>query len=572
MKTKRILFSSEIRQGIIDYYENTELEDRNMQGLLSSVGKKVGESVSLEDIKDSFYGHYDNLLIAPEKQDSLALFFAKAKKEQEAFGRLEKIIGLREILEKPVCDMENTDLRGAAIKMFRMPEQEYKQLANSKGVELDEDFFQGIIPEHCFDATLLLGVLRKSGQGITKDILVDIIKHTEIGLSYFEVNFKKRFEYYARNVNLFSQKDDIIDLWLSYRTNYKEQKDNLTRHIKVDKMLKAKHKISPPKLKDRSIQMDLMPLAIEFGNNDEIFVLGQRYYQTLEKEMPHRDLSLVSYNIQTGQKTNAIDTGIGVVFDGCALTTFSFQGNLSVGSNGLIYAGGNNEIKRFNQNLEEIDGNEGGFLDSLNILKKQEIIGSSKICHWSDMGIFQVTENQGIYYFIVRPERFPRCYSNMLVACEGSKLIADPILFSPSGGYGRTNFDDNARMVVDENNIYLKVNHDILSIDKSLTKKAIENSYKVIDGEKLIHGCIPCNHCLDNENLLWAETQIKEEATPSIKAYNLEELRGEIMTHFYPLNDYETSPALRSMSINNEKNLLAVSQISDNRILFYDLN
>ncbi len=44
------------------------------------------------------------------------------------------------------------------------------------------------------------------------------------------------------------------------------------------------------------------------------------------------------------------------------------------------------------------------------------------------------------------------------------------------------------------------------------------------------------------------------------------------MTPFYPLNDYETSPALRLMSINKERNLLAVSQVSDNRVLFYDLD
>ncbi|MBT3405129.1 hypothetical protein HN832_04370 [archaeon] len=555
--------STQIRKGILDYAsgrDKASLFSQAPKGLLTHLVTQLGREVSMDEIQNSFCGQSEGIYDSMMENNPVAIIVSRAEREEKAIGRIEKVLG------RPIQQMDAQELEAGAKQMFMLSQEDYKRIAEERGIKLEEDFFKRHYEGNGFDATLLIGVLEKShGIILGKERLVEMVRETNMGLGYFENITQKGFEYQVTDP--FDEEKGVREVWNSFNRKQNEGKFNLEQHTKFDEELKTQHKIAQPTLlKDRTLSLDITPCAIAFDRDNKLVVLGQRYQSESEAD---RNLTLNAYDIKTGRKVASADTGIMAAFDGFAGMSTSFQGNISVGSNGIIYAGGNNQLKRFNGNLEEITENEGGFQDALNLLADKGISEFSRRGRWASVGIWQVEEDEGVHYFVTRPNDFPKCYDNALVATDGKKLIGVPLGFSPSGGYSNTSFDDTARIVINGNHVYLKSNHDIVAIDKSLTTEAYEKSFKMINGEQLDSGCVPSNHCVDRKGLLWAVTQDPEEVVASVKAYKKGANTGEVMTHFYPQNHPGGWAAMRSMAIGN--GTLAYTDTEQNKVRLYQL-
>jgi len=478
--------------------------------------------------------------------------------QQSSIERISSIFG------KPVHEMSVEEILQNASQLFLMSESEYHQRIKDSGIGMNEDPAKSALHYHT-DGIALLRILSETHKiSVGKKDLVDLVLKTNFGLGYFEAILKEVFRDYAESL----EEGDLGELRTIFQQYYNQEKANLIRHNQFDQELKTQHRIPQPTLlEDRIISTDVIPFAISFNADNQLVVLGQRYKGESEAGTL---LALQIYDINTKSKISSVNTEIGVYFCGPIPWANSFQGNLSIGSNGIIYAGGDNHIQRFNGNLEPLHDNEGRFLDALKLLKDKGIFSS-----WADylpvpFRTFQVAESDGVHYFIVRPDVSPKHSANILVASDGKQIVGEPLLFSPSGGLSGGGSDDTARVVIHGNDLYLKYNHDILAVDRSLTPEAYKRAFKIVDKEELDLGFIPSNHCVDSTGLLWAVTKLPDEVVSSIKAYARGSKRGEMLTHLYPLNHPGGWPLFRSMAISKE-GILAYTDVQKSQIYLYQI-
>ena len=160
----------------------------------------------------------------------------------------------------------------------------------------------------------------------------------------------------------------------------------------------------------------------------------------------------------------------------------------------------------------------------------------------------------------MRPNQFSINHGNVLIATNGEKIIGEPVQFNIEAN---SVVGDTPRMALHEDRIYFRSGEDLVSVDKRLSGKPVN----VIDGSVQMYRGPPASHCIDNEGLIWAITQVHGEEAPSIKAHNS---TGEILTHIYPENFPSGWPSNRSMALNSE-GLLAYTDPLRDRIHFYQI-
>jgi hypothetical protein len=561
MLTATADLTDRIREGLASC--SAECKNKNsitIADLLSDLSSKVGESVTVEDVKDVFYdihslGDWDSFM----KDDPGWTLLNRIERENEIIDRTSKLAG------KPVEQMDAKEMQQTAFKLFVMHKEKYKEALKLAGVKLNGERYEEHY--HEADSLFLFGLLeRKHGIRTDKNDLVQRIHNTDFNLGYFNNIFKLRLRHHFEDL----EKDDktLRTVWETLHRVYEVEESSLGAYTVVNNELTAVHKIQPPELLEgKTLYLDIKPLAIAFGDIgvEVLVVLGQKYYK--KGKEADEDLTLAIYNIQRGKKLASRRTGIKAAFSGTAIGASSFLGNVSVGSNGVIYAGGNNQVKRFRSNLDELTGNEDGFQDALELLIDKGVIPHRE--HYgSRTGIFEVVEDEGVHYFTKRD--IDSHFGNVLAASDGKKIIGRLFSFSPlPGGCTGGGDDDNARLVAHGNEVYIKAEGYILAVDKSLTQKAYDNAFEMINDTE-VSDFIPSNHCVDREGLVWAATKIEREPTSSIKAYQRGKEKGEIVTHFHPENHPGGWPAMRSMAI-SKNGILAYTDRDKDRIHFYQI-
>jgi hypothetical protein len=553
-----------IREAIQEYgrqfdedFGGDGLDDQKLGGLLSHLECVLERSVSPDELKGIFY---DDEFVDFEgsffRDHPVLELYVNVELEEESLDRIGRMLG------KPVLEMDKTEMEEAAFRMYIITMEEYKSLAEKAGIELDEKVFG-----YYKDVLMLISVLEKvHGVVLGKQDLAERIIRKDMGLGYFQNIFRLHIKEYAES-NIFGR--DVRSFQYEFKSEYSRQREILRKHRAFSKKLRAQDKIGPPELlEDRTIQLDITPYGIAFTPDNNLAVIG---VNESDDEEIASSIRLDLYDTTTGKLLKSIDSSLVTLFDGAGPFTTSFQGSITIGSDGIIYMNGGehkgvgyeNSIKRFDRELNPIEDNESRFMDAVGLLENKEILGWNR-------SIFQVVEDDGVHYFAIQPSEFPKCYDNLLVATDGKRIIGEPLGFSPTDGSNDTSFDETPRVVVKGNDIYLKASRSIVVVDRSMSKESLENPYWMIDKNDITTGCVPSNHCVDPDLILWAVTQLKDEPIQGIKAYRRGEKKGEIVSHFYQENYPGGWAAFRSMDINSN-GLLAYTDVTGQRIHFYHI-
>ena len=552
-----------IREGVLEYAQGKESEDLRkdkLENLLGFLSKKLGKDVSMEDVAGSSYDISQGISswLDMEREDMVRISYNIISFEEEALSRLEKILG------QPLYDVDLDELREHSKNIFMMPGPEYQELVDKNNLK-----YKHPMDLHR-DMRMVFGVLKARGEEITVDEMKDVIKKTELGMGYFDNMFRGSFEFGTSKENYY-RPQDIMHLYTTFHSDLSEQKDNLEKHLAYDKKLREQHKVAAPVLlTDNTMNLDVIPYSVGFLSTGELVLLCGREDRD-ESDPESAKMMIEIYDVNEGTLVDSQTTKLYSSFDGALGMAFNFQGNLTVGSDDNIYLNGGSQI--FTKHLEDITKEYDEFEAAKLFVDDEELFG------W-DKQIFQVVEDNGIFYFALQPSWFPKCYNNIIVAADGEKIIGEPLCgYSPSAGHGGSNWDDTARLVVNGNELFFKANHSIFAVDRSLTSAAWKTAFPIVHEDDLAYGCIPSNHCLSPKGVLYAATQLKKEEkgddvireiAESVKGYRRGKEKGEFVTHFYPEGYPGGFSSLRSMAI-SKQGLLAYTNIDENKIHLYKL-
>lgn len=543
----------QLRAGVTQYSEQfskEELKSKSVDELLSFLTGLIGRPIDQRELEGILFNkdfQFDNSLHGAA---SVLYFSRYLSRENESISR----IGI--LLDDSVSNMGLTELKENAIKMFTIDFNEYKELSKQKGVELADDGFY-----HSVDSTILIGISEAKGQVLeTEDIRNEILSR-DWNLGYFGGMFKLGFDYFSEFVSSEDKEYRLGEIRSTFLRTFSEEKENMKKHIVFDKKLTNSHLISPPVLiEDKTLDLKGTPYDTALISNDRLAVLEG--LEEVDEDDPETAKMLLNiYDTHKKELINSVNTELISLFDGAGGMAFNFQGSLTFGTDGVLYVNGGK--KRYNKNLEDLTNNRDDFSDAMNKLEELGFI--------PPLSPHMIVENNGIFYFALQQGRFPKGIGNAIVAIDGKEILGEPLLgYSP--GNGSTAWDNTPRLVVDDKRLYFKVNQDIVHIDKHLPGKDWEDIFKntVVNGEELMYNCIPSNHCISSDGILYVTNQLPEEPAYSIKGYMLGEDREWVFaTHVYPENYPGGWASFRRMSIKN--NILAYSDSLNKKIHFYEL-
>ncbi|MFH1590214.1 MAG: hypothetical protein ABIB43_06625 [archaeon] len=552
---------TQIREEIVNFtgqYSKEELKKQTLESLLNHLSETTGKKVSSKDLNKVMHQDYHRKQDWNEswiKDMPVSFIDLYVKRENKSLERIEKLSG------KKAYDMSANELKDMTMEMLTMTNKQYDELIKQNGVKKDK----GMKFNSFEDVSTLLGLLETKNVKFSREDMRQIILDKEdFGLGYFNNLFKTKFNYFSRDDG-FGFDEGEMGLYSAYHREFSRLAESLEKHLKAEKSLKARHTMAPPKLlNDKTINLGIRPYTIDFTLDGNLAVLGGQLDQK-EDDFDSARMLLNVYDINTQKLLNSIDTKIISRFDGAGPFVNSFHGNLTVGSDGIFYVNGGR--KRFSPELELLVDNESKFQDAFSLVMSEEFIREG----YRSYEAFQVVENDGIFYFALQPSSHPYCYNNHIVATDGKKRIGVPILgYSPTGGSSVSNEDDNPRIIVKDNELFFKVHKTIMSVDKSMTEKALENSFLMFKGGRGINNPMPSNHCVSENGILYLVTQLEEEATQSIQGYTRGKEKGEFATHVYPEDCPGGWAAFRSMAISKD-NLLAYTSQNKNKVHLYEL-
>ncbi len=543
----------QIRAGILDYskrFSEDELFNQNVSTLVPVLKQYSGKEMSIEDLSSIFYDEMfiDNFAEHKLKSSSVFAVYTSIMQENTFLEGLEKLLG------KTVSNMDNNELMDNSMKLFTLTSNDYTNLMRQKGLPPDEKFDNYI---YCM---LLTGVLKARDVNFgVKEIRSKILdSNNNLGLGYLEREFKWRLDFVTGEK---MSDGSLWDLNCNFHRELSRTKTNLENHLLIDKQLKERHTISTPiLLADKTLNLDIVPYAIDFTSDNKLVLLGGEINSKNEFAYSHMILNI--YDIDKGLLLNSTNTKIPSQFGGTLGMIMDFDGSLVVGQDNVIYVNG---TKRFSSsNLAELTDNESKYIDVINLLKNKDILTSYN-------EIFQTNFNDGIFYFAIQPNYEPKCYDNILIASNGKEIIGSQLRYSPNGGASNANFNSNPRIAIFNNDIYFKHARKIFSMDKSFTEKAHTNARLMIGNDEY-SAAIPSNHCVSSQGVLYAVNKLSSEVAQSIQGYVRGQRYGELATHIYPEDPCEGGYAsLRSMAISSN-NILAYTSLAGNKVHFYKLD
>ena len=546
---------TQLRAGIIDYakqFDEEQLEREKIEGLLEFLSASTGEKVTKKDLGQITYHEYHNLDFGDSFMKRRPVWSSNRyiALEEESLDRIGRLNG------KSVMEMTVEELTDTATRMFTITSKEYEALAREKGVELEDNY----IGQYAEDSVLLLGLLKaKMGKFSREQIRQRILVTEDFGLGYFNGWFKGSFEYHSRER---VSDNEISRLHYTFQQEWGESKKKLEQHLEADKRLRERHTLSAPTLlPDMTLELDIVPDAIDFAPDGNLVVLGERT-DANTKDIDSTLMVLRVYDIKRGALIRSTNTNLFSELNELDEVSI-FQGSLTAGQDGIIYVRGNaKEVSRYSLNLEEMRGNESNFRDAVELLRDQELM-------WNK-NIFQVVQYEGIFYFLLQSD-FDKRNNSTIVATDGRKIIGFPFEeYDPLGGSFNESENINPRIVISGNELYIKGEKQIVVVDRSCTEEAWKNYFIMIEPDNGINSSVHSNHCVSPAGVVYAVNKSKEEAAQSIKGYVRGKEKGEFATHIYP-EDYPGGYAIsRSMAINKE-GILAYTSLAGNKVHFYQL-
>jgi hypothetical protein len=562
---------TKLRASVIEYAGNFDKEgqkEQKMGELLGFMEKSTGLPVHEDMLPEIlFYETHKQKEVEHVnfKKHPVMLMEQYICEEEESLERIGRLIG------RPVHEMTNEEMTDTAMRLFMLPWEDYKQLAESKGLELEtwgSGGHTGI--EHRNDSLMLIGLLQARGEKIGRDEMKKmVLDMPKPELGYFASMFNAVVRDMTKEHSMFGR--DVFGLHNVVSTEWVKQKDELEGHQAYDKKLREQHSIAPPELlPEKTINLDIIPYAIAFTQDGHLAILGNKRSEDRGDDCADSEMVLYLHDRARGKLMQHTNTGIHSLFDGTIVGADSFLGSLSVGSDGLLYVSGD---RRFSSSLLECmeDKDHSNFLKAIDLLKRKELLGYERRTYKS-MHASQVVESEGIFYFNISPMEFPRNSDNIIVATDSDKIIGTPIVgYGVTDGSHGSNFDPSPRIAVHGNDIYFKAQGMILAVDRSMSEDSVKNPSLMVGGEEYIWGAIPSNHCVSPEGVLYAVTQEKEEKVQSIKGYIKGKEAGEFVTHVYPEDHPGGWATFRSMAISDD-GILAYTSLQDNKVHFYKLD
>ena len=132
----------------------TVLKDTTIDDLLSYLTSELGRNISLEDVADSYCNRdADQLPKIIKGEYSVPQLVSMADMENKQLKRLEIL------LEKPVFELNESEMEEKALFLFTLSQKEYESIASEKKIEL-EQMWNGPFEYH-IDSTFLFGISSK---------------------------------------------------------------------------------------------------------------------------------------------------------------------------------------------------------------------------------------------------------------------------------------------------------------------------------------------------------------------------------------------------------------------------
>ncbi len=553
----------------ISHFHDT-LKGATLDGLLQYLTSTLGRNISLNDVADSYCNLNANQLAEIQKGEySLPRLAAGDDMESKQLKRLETILG------KPVFGMSMQEIEDNALFLFTRSRKEYESIAANKKIKLDQ-MWNGPF-EHFIDSTFLFGILEKAfGKTYTPEEVIDKIGKLDLEFRMLHeplaLETKQR---YGLAVTFGGTVKGLRTLWDEFQRIREEYEELLPKFEQTHAKLTASHNIPPPKfLADRTISLDMLPLALAYTPDNNLVVM-------VKKE--DGAIYLQEYDTNNGRLISSAKTQ----FTCPDLNPFyRFGGSLTAG-NGMVCAGGNGRVQLFDddlRSLETIISISGGRLQSEST--QQE---SKSMVLFNDRAMQpkkELQEFNSIYMIVIGDKVLYLSLADRL--CDEGSKSAVAIVNQESGalsrayssvafdiyqegliGTRRDRFSDAyPRIQVWNGTLYMKADNNILAIDLSGSSKA-KQPFAVIDPAELEHDSIPSNHCLDSYGRLWVLTRTPQEEFPSLKAYDGKTNQGNFLTHIY-LSNFYVGGFYGAMAISSE-GILAHSNTLDRKIRLYEL-
>ncbi len=552
----------EIRKLIANRYDGKnydELKAVPIEDLIGVLNEGRDTPLIIEDLDDLVFLADEGLMWKREVRD---IWYA-IEREDESLARVEQFLG------KPLAEAELEELETKAIDMFIMPLDEYKEIVNEQGIITVDD-----IKDAWYywqkDSCILLGYLKKIGQEWDRHKIREKVLERELGLGYFQ----RMFELHFTDDNWMScsseDQDNITnvhnDCFVSHYNEFRKEWESLQE---FDAKLKEDHKIEQPVLlEEMTIDSSLRPYSLNFTKNGQLVVMGQLADAMRDNDVTGNQFIAV-YNVETGERINQIDTGGFSAFRGAGGMVFSYDGEITIGSDGYIYLNGG--IRRFNNSLEEITNS---ILSDEASISLEHVPGSDGP---PTRNLHQMVEKDGTFYFSM---------PGVILVGDKNGHVEEAFTYAHHSG-GSTKWNSNPRIIVTDDEIIYRESHlyadSIMAVKRDLSEESIKNPREIIgpgvtnwnevkeEGKipNLASSCRPSKYCIGPDNNLYVLTELPEEPVPSVKVHDLQ--TGELLTHFYPEGYPGGWANFRDMAIRDD-GLIAVSDTIDNKIHFYRSN
>ncbi|MDO8642510.1 MAG: hypothetical protein Q7R76_02855 [Candidatus Woesearchaeota archaeon] len=563
-----------MRKAIVEYgnqFKDTELRKKRLDDLLPALSAAMERPVTAQELPALMYQNFDDLTRRGILDRDLAhVLDYHIRKEEAALDRVAHLVDI------DVRHVDVSQLEEAALKMMTLSPREYGVLTAERGLENEggESDLNAWL-----DSTILFGLVKARGHELPVQEVREKLLARDSGVGYFRGMFESEFGFMTRDDGGVTGRGEGID---GVRDEYHRAKEGqgkrLKRHEAFDAQLRTRNLTSPPKLlSDKTIDFTLSeftPLALAFLSDQRLAVLVKP--EDSEDDIrQHEYADMVLYLIRTDTlptySGRTIETGMKALFDGAVGTT-SFEGSLSIGSDGTLYVVGanarqNKMVKRYTPNLQEITETEDKFNRAIQLLKAEDILQYPR-------EISQVTEQDGVFYFNLSPNNaIERSHNNIIAASNGQQIIGTPIRYHPwSGGIKTSEWSDGSRIVIDGKRLYFKAAN-IMAVDRRLGQLTeSQKPFPLIDPKEIERRCLPMNHSIHN-GVLYALTKMPDEEVGSIKAYRLPTERGEpgtFLSHFYPENYQGNAETVRTMAI-SRGGLLAYSDVQGKKVHVYQI-
>ena len=475
---------------------------------------------------------------------------------KDSLQRLEAVFGV----DPSALDQEGLERRSFEVFCDTTPTTYRSKLSeNGLSIERPGDFST--------DGTILFYILEKLyGKQVTGKDLSDYLTSNSQGSGYFSQEVIQGFKC-GRVADC-----NIQLVWGDYHSRQEEASRKNACHKGFDAELAKSHRIAMPELLGYQLNFFDMPVDLSYLPDGRLaMLLVGEDCKTLKLAV-----EMVDYE---NQRASGVVWPIDPPFEeltpqfvGIHGSSTSFDGSLSVGSDGMMYIVSRGRVYRFDNQI----GNR--ILPINEDSKIRNVLQAVRFDRSFPLGgfVYQVTEYNGSFFVSARQGLPDSGFHDTLFRVSRGKVVGSMPVHSSPGGIQQSGFHEFPKFSIEDGKVYIRHEGVLAGFDASLSKKAIAKPAVVLNPPKANRKCNPSNQCVDSLGRIWVVDQYIEEEASSIKCYSVEQSKTgpaipEFLTHVYPENHPGGWPSLRKMAI-SPQGILAYSDCVKNCVNFYRLS